>query len=64
MILADENLHISFIQTLRIAGYEVISVFEGFRGISDMEVINMGRDANAVLITEDKDFGELIFNSD
>ena len=33
MILADENLNIRLITDLREAGYEVLSVYEQFRGM-------------------------------
>jgi biotin operon repressor len=39
MILADENLNFNFINDLRAAGYEVLSVSEQFRGITDPAVI-------------------------
>ncbi|HLP93608.1 MAG TPA: DUF5615 family PIN-like protein [Saprospiraceae bacterium] len=61
MILADENLNFRFISDLREAGYEVLSVYEQFRGISDTSVVTMAMQEKAVLITEDKDFGELVF---
>ncbi len=61
MILADENLNYQFILDLREAGYEVLSITEKFSGISDPSVIDLALEEDAVLITEDKDFGELIF---
>ncbi len=60
-ILADENLNGLFITDLRNAGYEVLSVRENLGGITDPEVAALADEANAMLITEDKDFGELIF---
>jgi predicted nuclease of predicted toxin-antitoxin system len=60
-ILADENLNGLFIADLRRAGYEVLSIREELGGIADPEVAALASGANALLITEDKDFGELIF---
>ena len=61
MILADENLNVQFIKDLRQEGYEVLSVYEQFRGIADPSVVALALQEKAVLITEDKDFGELVF---
>lgn len=61
MILADENLNAQLIHDLREVGYQVLSVREQFGGIPDPSVIAMALQEKAVLITEDKDFGELVF---
>lgn len=61
MLLADENLSISIVQALRKAGFETFSVFEELRGISDLEIIDIARRKKATVVTEDKDFGELVF---
>ncbi len=34
---------------------------EGQRGLSDREIIEVCREENAILITEDSDFGEWVF---
>ena len=39
----------------------VISVYDDMRGVDDGEVIHTAYEQNCVLITNDKDFGELIF---
>jgi len=61
MILADENLNARFIENLRNAGFEVLSVSEQFSGIADTSVVALAMQETAILITEDKDFGELVF---
>lgn len=61
MILADENLNYQFVLELREAGYEVLSITEEYGGISDPAVLDLALKEKAILITEDKDFGELIF---
>jgi len=61
MILADENLNARFIENLRNAGFEVLSVSEQFSGIADTSVVSLAMQETAILITEDKDFGELVF---
>jgi predicted nuclease of predicted toxin-antitoxin system len=64
MIVADENLHGFLIQTLRESGFDVTSVAAVSFGITDEEVIQLSLLNHAILITEDKDFGELIFAHD
>ena len=59
--VADENLDRSVIETLRAAGHEVISVAEMEPGIPDEVVLATANSHAAMLITEDKDFGELVF---
>ena len=46
---------------LRDQGHEVFSVFDEARGISDEEVLNKAVYENRILITVDKDFGEMIY---
>lgn len=61
MILADENIHTYIIQSLRNAGYEVVSVTELSKGIKDEKVIEWALENDYLLLTEDKDFGEWVF---
>ena len=59
--LADENLDAQIVTRLRQDGYTVLYVVELDSGISDDEVLDMGNLNNCLLITADKDFGELVF---
>lgn len=59
--VADENLDRSVIERLRSVGHEVVSVAEMEPGISDEAVLATANARSAMLITEDKDFGELAF---
>lgn len=34
---------------------------EDFRGVSDKEILQIAKDRKALLLTEDKDFGEWVF---
>lgn len=61
MIVADENLHQQFIDQLISAGFELFSIREQLGGISDHEVAAFARYKQGLLITEDKDFGELVY---
>jgi len=42
-------------------GYDVLSISPDRKGISDKEILKIAVDEERVLITNDKDFGELIF---
>ncbi len=61
MIVADENIDHSLIEAIRLAGIEVVSVYEEARGISDFSVIEIARNPPRIILTEDKDFGEWVF---
>lgn len=50
--------------SLREAGYEVQYVAEMWPGISDPEVLQRAQAMGSVLLTGDKDFGELVFRRD
>ena len=58
---ADENVDSSIVAARRAAGHGVWYVAEESRGIGDDEVLSRAQSDRAVLITADKDFGELIF---
>ena len=60
-LLADENLDLSVVERLREAGHQVFAVAEMEPGISDDVVLDRANRETAILITEDKDFGELAF---
>lgn len=59
--LADENFPRPALEALRQAGWDVLSIAGSCPGISDDEVIAVCADQERVLLTFDKDFGELVF---
>ena len=59
--LADENIEREFIEALRDADFDVISVRESFIGSADNEILQIAVDEKAVILTYDTDFGELVF---
>lgn len=61
MIIADENLHQQFIDRLSADGFDVFLIREQLSGISDYEVAAFAQHKQGLIITEDKDFGELVF---
>ena len=60
-LLADENIPAKSIDALRAAGYDVLSIRETTPGIADAEVLRLAVAQNLVLVTFDRDYGELIF---
>ena len=62
--LADECVDRQIVDRLRHDGYTVLCVAEMEPGISDPEVLNMVNQEEAILLTADKDFGELVFRQD
>lgn len=59
--LADECCDFEIVRALRVAGYEVISVQESHKGMDDNSLIAMACQEDQIFLTEDKDFGELVF---
>ncbi len=59
--LADEGVEREIVDSLRHLGHTVLYVAEMSPGVSDDDVLDQANDASAVLITADKDFGELVF---
>lgn len=59
--LADESCDGGIVAALRAAGCDVLSVGESSPGISDEEVIRRATSEGRILLTEDKDFGQLVY---
>ena len=59
--VADENVDKPIVDALRTNNYEVYFILEENRGISDQEVLKIAHAKNSILLTADKDFGELVF---
>lgn len=60
-LLADEGVEAPIVARLRQDGHEVVYVAELEPGISDDLVLGRANELGALLLTADKDFGELIF---
>ena len=58
--LADENLPTSLVARLRGEGLDVEHVFETMRGSDDETVLGHAVTRRAVILTADKDFGDLV----
>jgi predicted nuclease of predicted toxin-antitoxin system len=62
MILpADESVDSQIVDRLRQGGHSVLYVAEMDPGISDEDVLDAANRSEALLLTADKDFGELVF---
>lgn len=59
--LADENCDFAVIRALRADGYDVLSVSDISPRAEDSEVINLAVREERILLTEDKDFGQLVY---
>jgi predicted nuclease of predicted toxin-antitoxin system len=60
-LLADENIETEIVDLLRNNGYKVDYVLEMSPGVDDKEIISRANKNNSILVTSDKDFGELVF---
>jgi predicted nuclease of predicted toxin-antitoxin system len=60
-LVADENVDAPIIAALRAAGHQIVYVQELDPGIDDARVLALANRCGALLLTSDKDFGELVF---
>ena len=59
--LADESRDFAVVRALRSASHDVVAIAEVSPRIGDREVLKRARDEKRVLLTEDTDFGELVY---
>jgi predicted nuclease of predicted toxin-antitoxin system len=59
--IADENVSKTVIRALRERGHDVLSVKESLGGVDDPRILDRAQSERRVLLTHDKDFGELAF---
>jgi len=60
-LVADESCAGPVIRALRAAGHDVVAIAEVATGTSDESVMSRAFGEGRVLITEDRDFGELVY---
>ena len=60
-LVADEGVDRPVVERLRRDGHHVVYVAELSPSVADEEVLQRANEGNAVLLTADKDFGELVF---
>jgi predicted nuclease of predicted toxin-antitoxin system len=62
-LLANENFPRSAVEALRAAGHDVVWARTNMTGATDAEVLARAQADGRVLLSFDKDFGELAFRS-
>jgi predicted nuclease of predicted toxin-antitoxin system len=62
-LLADENIPLLAIELLRRKGHDVLAIAESTPSICDENVMILAEDEGRILLTFDKDFGELTYRS-
>jgi predicted nuclease of predicted toxin-antitoxin system len=58
--VADENVLRLVIERLRAGGFDVLSITETRSGAPDRDVLQAADAEDCILLTEDRDFGELV----
>lgn len=59
--IADENVEVDIVDRLRTLGHTAVHASGLFPGRPDTAVLQAASQAGQILITNDKDFGELVF---
>jgi predicted nuclease of predicted toxin-antitoxin system len=59
--LVDESTGPRAARWLQEQGHDVLSVYDSMRGAKDREIISLAFSDNRILITNDRDFGDLIY---
>lgn len=62
-LLLDENIGASVADALRRQGHDIVWIGDNFSGSLDSAVLAKAERERRVLITKDKDFGELAFRA-
>jgi predicted nuclease of predicted toxin-antitoxin system len=60
-ILANENVQGEIVQSLRAQGHDIVWIRIDAPGSADSEVLAMAQTEKPIVMTFDKDFGELAF---
>jgi predicted nuclease of predicted toxin-antitoxin system len=60
-ILANENVPAPVVAALRQRAHDVLSVKDGMRGAPDREILARAQAEGRIVVTCDRDFGELAF---
>lgn len=61
--VADESCDFAVVRALRGAGHDVVAIRDTMPGATDEAVIERALRDSRILLTEDKDFGQLVFAS-
>jgi hypothetical protein len=61
--LADESCDYAVVRALRARDIDIIAIAEAGPSASDRDVLSLARNDGRILVTEDKDFGWLVYVS-
>lgn len=59
--LANENIPLLVVNALRTQGHDIVSATVLCRGATDRQVLDLATQEGRIVVTFDKDYGELIF---
>lgn len=59
--IVDECTGPAAAKWVSLAGYQVLSIYDEKRGLRDIEILRLAQIENWVIITNDKDFGDMVF---
>lgn len=59
--LADECCDAGTVEYLRAADHDILYAKESLRGFDDDRILEIAESQGRILLTEDKDFGELVY---
>jgi predicted nuclease of predicted toxin-antitoxin system len=60
-LVADEGIDKPIVDRLRNAGCDILYILETNQGADDEFILNLANERKRILLTLDKDFGELVF---
>jgi predicted nuclease of predicted toxin-antitoxin system len=60
-LLVDESTGVAVVAYLRSAGHDVVAVAEAMPQADDSDILSYAANEGRVLLTNDKDFGELVY---
>jgi predicted nuclease of predicted toxin-antitoxin system len=60
-LIADECIAVALVEVLRAGDHDVLYIAEVAAGLSDSDVVALAAREQRLLLTEDKDFGDLVF---
>ena len=61
--IVDESTGSAVVESLRNAGHDVLAVSEAMPQADDPDILARARSEGRILVTNDKDFGDLVFRS-
>ena len=61
--IVDESTGAAVVEHLRSLGHDVFAVSEIMRQAADPDILDLALNEGRILITNDKDFGELVYRS-